>query len=101
MTFIVDIDDTLFISSKKETPNGIEYKVMECRGEITKVNMAYEQGHTIIIYTGRNWDQYKKTVAQLKKYGIMYHELVMGKPQGVYIDVTQCGKSIEEFLCVD
>ena len=98
MTFIVDIDDTLFISIKKETPRGVEYKIIECRGEIAMVNMAYEQGHTIIIHTGRNWDQYKKTVEQLKNYGIMYHELIMGKPQGIYIDATQCGKSIEEFL---
>ncbi len=56
------------------------------------VNRLYAEGHTIIIHTarfmGRNegninntyYQGYKLTKEQLARWGVCYHELVMGKP---------------------
>jgi hypothetical protein len=54
--------------------------------EIDLVNKKYKDGHTIILHTGRGWDQYEITIMQLKKFGIKYHQLVCGKPIGIYVD---------------
>jgi hypothetical protein len=102
MNFVVDIDDTLL-----KTPSKVcgkcgrkIYDVENVRineKEIVLMNELYEQGNVIILHTGRNWDCYDVTIKQLKKYGIKYNQLVMGKPQGVYID-RDSYKSITEFL---
>ena len=78
--FVIDIDDTILFCEKNyknPTPDEMEIK---------HINKLYEKGHTIIIHTGRNWDKYELTVNQLKQFNVKYHELVMGKPQGIYID---------------
>lgn len=89
MTLAIDIDDTLIVS-EKVTCNKcgrITYKnPIPILNEIKQIKQLYKKGHTIILYTGRNWDCYDLTVKQLKKFKIKYHELVMGKPQGIYVD---------------
>ena len=64
--------------------------------EIKLVNKYYNIGHRIILWTGRNWDKYEITKAQLEACKIKHHELIMGKPQGVYVDVDSL-KSLKEF----
>ena len=54
--------------------------------EIKRINKLCSQGHTIILWTGRNWDCYAATKKELLDAGILHHELIMGKPQGIYID---------------
>jgi hypothetical protein len=97
--FIVDFDDYLILYEDREYES---YPAKYLTGfpnqkEIDKVNELYDQGATIIIHTGRNWDKYKLTKKQLKEFGIKHHELVMGKPQGYYID-PRSWKNIEECL---
>lgn len=95
MTFIIDLDDTL-VKTKKI---GGEYKIQfPMQAEINAVNRAYNSGHTIIIYTGRGWDKYYQTICHLKEIGVKYNQLIMGRPQGIFIDSTECGRSIKEFL---
>jgi hydroxymethylpyrimidine pyrophosphatase-like HAD family hydrolase len=88
-TYVVDIDDTLLKSKKEfcDCCGRVKYTLF-CvyENEIKKVNELYKKGNTIVLWTGRNWDCYDMTKQQLKKAGIKYHELVMGKPQGVYVD---------------
>ncbi len=93
MTFVIDIDDTLI---KSEKPGYLRPE--EIKSETELVRMLYKSGYIIILHTGRNWDKYKLTINQLKKFGIPFHELVMGKPQGVYIDKDSY-KSINDYLC--
>jgi len=88
-TFVIDIDETLLFSKLVEC--GECFKTVyhfdkADRKEVSLVNKAYRQGHTIILHTGRGWDQYEVTKRQLEKARIKYHELVMGKPLGIYID---------------
>jgi hydroxymethylpyrimidine pyrophosphatase-like HAD family hydrolase len=89
MTFVIDIDGTLLISRSVDCDEcyHTNYFIDKVdKKEIALVNKAAKKGHTIILYTGRGWDQYEITKEQLKKAKIKYHELVMGKPQGIYVD---------------
>lgn len=100
MRFVVDIDDTLIVSLKItcEKCGRVTYKTDSVNlKEIQMVNAAYDAGHTIILWTGRNWDSYYATKIQLEETDIKYHELVMGKPQGVYVDKDAI-RSISEVL---
>jgi len=47
---------------------------------IELVNDLYKQNHTIIIYTARREEVREETEYYLKKWGVMYHALVMDKP---------------------
>lgn len=56
-------------------------------GAIETVNKLYDAGNIIIIYSSRTWVEYEMTVDWLRKYGVKYHQLFMGKPIGdVWID---------------
>ena len=83
MVFVIDLDDTLLLYEIDRVYSDAKPNIKEI--EIS--NKLYDEGNIIIIHTGRNWDKYVMTKNQLKKFGINHHELVMGKPQGVYIDV--------------
>lgn len=99
-TFVIDIDDTLIFSEKVYCAEcgRVTYKMTATHeGEIALLHDLFEQGHTIILHTGRNWDCYDLTVEQLAQAGINYHQLVMGKPQGIYVDKDSC-KSVREAM---
>lgn len=54
---------------------------------VETINELYDAGNTIIIYSARTWVEYEMTVDWLKRYGVKYHQLIMGKPIGdVWID---------------
>jgi hydroxymethylpyrimidine pyrophosphatase-like HAD family hydrolase len=47
----------------------------------------YDAGHTVIIWTGRGWEQFKMTKHWLDTNGFVYHQILMGKPiASVFID---------------
>lgn len=88
-TYVIDIDGTLIKSERVDC--GIcfraQYRIVKVnKKEIEAVNRHYAAGDTIILWTGRGWDLYKTTVDQLRRIGIRYHELYMGKPIGIYVD---------------
>lgn len=98
--FIVDIDDTLIKSEKKycEARGKMNYyNPQPIQSEIDQVNREFEKGNKIIIFTGRGGDIRELTEKQLKEVGVKYHELIMDKPDGIYIDATQAFRSIEEY----
>lgn len=87
MTLIVDIDDTLILYEDNSLKCLEKYKTGKPNvEEIELLNFFHDAGYNIILHTGRNWDKYNFTKKQMKKFGVKYHELVMGKPQGIYID---------------
>ncbi len=95
MTFVIDIDGTLINSSFSDSEG---YKVTSVDyDEINKIKKLYNDGHTIIIHTARRWDIYNITIKQLEDYNIKYHQLVMGKPSGVYVDKDSV-KTIGEYF---
>lgn len=96
MTLIVDIDDTLLLYDDHGIGSIEKYKTGKPNyEEIKRLNDHFYAGNTIILHTGRGWDKYDFTKEQLSKFGIKYHELVMGKPQGIYVDKDAI-KSLKE-----
>lgn len=58
---------------------------------VAVVNQLYAEGHTILIHTARGSttgiDWRGRTEAQLREWGVNYHQLYLGKPTAdVYID---------------
>ena len=56
-----------------------------------KINNLYNSGEYIILYTsrgsgsGKDWRFF--TQKQIKSWGVMYHELLLGKPQyDIFVD---------------
>ena len=96
MTIIIDIDETIFFSKKIDDYPYYEIDRIDEK-EIKLINELYDSGHIIIIHTGRNWDKYEVTTMQLKNNNVKYHQLVMGKPQGIYIDKDSY-KTLKECL---
>jgi hypothetical protein len=93
--FCFDLDGTI---CKTE---GLDYSAsvpMESR--IRHVNDLYRNGHYIIIFTARGTmsgqDHSVLTETQLKKWGLNFHELILGKPAAdIYIDDK--GQNSEEY----
>ena len=94
MTYIFDIDGTICSQTEGDYSKAIPFK-----NRIKKINSLYDEGHTIIYHTARGMGRtrnnvilsyklfYEYTSAQLAKWGVKYHDLFMGKPNGgIYID---------------
>jgi len=82
MTYCFDLDETLCYApvSPRDYRSAQPYKKA-----IIKVNELFDEGFTIVIFTGRggtsgvDWNEL--TVSQLKKWGVKYHRLIdKGKP---------------------
>jgi hypothetical protein len=100
MIILVDIDNNIIKSSytKCEHCGLNNYKLDSvCVEDVNKINELYDKGNTIIMFTGRNWNQYNVTKKTLSEIKIKYHELVMGKPAGVYFD-KDAVKDINEVI---
>jgi len=80
MQLIIDMDGTICTEEKTYSRSLAKPK----NGAIESINELYDNGHTIIIYSSRTWMEYEITFEWLKKYGVKYHQLVMGKPIGDY-----------------
>lgn len=84
MTYVVDIDNTLL---RSDGPPAYENAVPIVQ-EIEAVNAAHAAGHAIVIHTGRNEGKRLLTMLQLERFGVQFDVLVMGKPDGVYVDAA-------------
>lgn len=85
--FCFDIDNTICKTKKNNYLKSKPYK-----NKILLINKLYKKGYYIKIFTsrymGRNHEKkkkaieqgFKKTKFQLKKWGILYHKLIFGKP---------------------
>ena len=89
-----DIDGVICFSKDSNYDNS-----QPNRKAINKINNLYKEGHKIIIFTARYMGRtngnkeeaiklgYKKTLVQLKNWGLNYHELIFGKPSyDIFID---------------
>lgn len=85
MKLVIDIDGTLCTNEKdyKEAKPYMQF--------IDRVNELFDEGNTIWLFTARGSDTkldwIDVTKAQLKSWGVKYHELIFGKPSADrYID---------------
>lgn len=98
-TYIVDIDGTLCSLH----PANYE-KAQPYQDAINLVNSFYDEGHTIIIETGRGsttgvgkWIDITKK--QLNDWGVKYHQLkFVWKPGGDYLRIDDKCCRMEELL---
>jgi hydroxymethylpyrimidine pyrophosphatase-like HAD family hydrolase len=83
--YCFDVDDTILFS---EIDDAGEYNLTGKNERlIFEINRLYDNGCTIIIYTGRHWNHLQITIDQLQKVGVKYHTVVCGKPVAdIYID---------------
>lgn len=80
---IIDLDGVI----AEEKPTFERPLAKPIAGAKKSVNSLFEEGHTIVLYSARSWSEYLMTENWLKKNGIKYHQLIMGKPVGdVWID---------------
>lgn len=83
MRVVFDLDGT--ICEEKPTFEKCLAKILP--GAKEKINLLYDTGDTIIIYTGRSWAEYEMTKDWLNKNGIKFHQLLCGKPiYDIWID---------------
>ena len=90
-TFCFDIDNTICVTTKNNYN-----KSKKIVSKINTINNLHKKGHYIILFTarfmGRNKNNsikakkegYKFTYSQLKKWGLNFDELHMGKPSADY-----------------
>ena len=88
MKYVFDIDGTIC----SNTDGNYEHAepILE---RIKKINELYSKGHKIMFMTARGMGRYKNnrsraheefydfTLNQLKKWGVKFHELYLGKPE--------------------
>lgn len=75
MIIAVDIDGIL----TKETEGHDYEKRTPNKSNIKRVRELYAYGHTIVLYTARYHIDKTITEIWLKKHGVQYNKLVMGK----------------------
>ena len=80
MKYIVDIDGTICNNTHGDYTKAIPYAE-----RIEKINNLYRQGHEIVYWTARGSatgkDWYTLTVDQLHRWGVLYTDVKVGKPQ--------------------
>lgn len=97
--FCFDLDNTICTTKKKNY-----FSAKPKRKAIKLINKLYSKGHIIKIFTsrfmGRNKDSqqkakkqgFDKTQNQLKKWGLKYNILLMGKPSyDIFVDDKSYG----------
>jgi len=56
-------------------------------GAVEALQKLRDAGHTVVVYTARNWPEYRVTKKWLDDHGVPYDGLHMGKPVAdVWID---------------
>ena len=78
MQIVIDMDGTICTEMRQFSRCLAEPKA----DAVETINELYDAGNTIIIYSARTWVEYEMTVDWLKRYGVKYHQLFMGKPIG-------------------
>ncbi len=82
-TFCFDIDGTLCTNTHGDYANALPFTE-----RISHVNRLYAQGHTIKLFTARGattvMDWLEVTRIQISEWGLMHHELIMGKTHADY-----------------
>ncbi len=75
-TLLIDMDGTL-CTEERTFDRPLATPVP---GAKERVNRWHAEGHTIVIWTARGWEQYKITFKWLNDHGVKFDQLLMGKP---------------------
>ena len=80
MRLIIDLDGTICSEEKTYSRSMAQVKP----GAREYLSRMHSEGHTIIIYSARTWQEYEMTAHWLQTNQIPYHQLILGKPIGDY-----------------
>ena len=87
MVIMIDIDGTVC----EELSPFDRPLAKPIRGAVTAVNKLVKDGHTIVFWSGRGWEQYRVTEKWLRDHKFKYAQLLMGKPiANLIIDDRAC-----------
>lgn len=87
MVIMIDIDGTVC----EELAPFDRPLAKPLKGAVKAVNRLVKDGHTVVFWTGRGWDQYRVTEKWLDQHGFRYAQLLMGKPiANLIIDDRAC-----------
>lgn len=94
MIYVFDIDGTIC-----QNTNGKYEEAKPFLDRIQYINKLYEENNRIIFFTARGMHRfvgdadkahkqfYEFTYSQLESWGVKFHQLILGKPEGdIYID---------------
>lgn len=76
MVILIDIDGTIC----PEGPPLDRPRAKPLPGAIEAVNRLTEEGHIVVLWTGRGWTEYVATKTWLDEHGFKYAQILMGKP---------------------
>tara|TARA_Y100001958_G_C21018796_1_gene396164 strand:+ start:415 stop:744 length:330 start_codon:yes stop_codon:yes gene_type:complete len=78
MRIILDLDGTIC-----DEKNFFQRPLAKLKkGARNVINRLKKNGHTVIIYSARSWNEFEITKNWLRKNKIKYDQLVLGKPVG-------------------
>jgi len=80
MQLIVDLDGTI-CTEEKTFSRSMAKPIVDAKETLGNLK---EEGHTIIIYSARSWNEYEMTIQWLKDNHIPYDQVILGKPVGDY-----------------
>lgn len=86
MIYCFDIDGTLCTNT-----DGDYLRAEPWEHAIEQVNMLYDEGHTIKLFTARGTttgiDWREVTETQMNEWNVKFHELILGKPDAdIFVD---------------
>jgi len=93
-TYILDIDNTMSITPLDEDGNGIYHKAKPVQPVLDKINILYNEGHKVILFTARGMRTFQGDVQKIENHhrpilevwleenNVKYHQLIFGKPWG-------------------
>ena len=80
MQLIIDLDGTI-CSEEKTFSRSMAKPLPGAKDTLAKLK---EQGHTLIIYSARGWNEFEMTIKWLNDNEISYDQVILGKPVGDY-----------------
>ncbi|MGE0480796.1 MAG: hypothetical protein AB7Q17_10040 [Phycisphaerae bacterium] len=82
-TIMVDMDGVI-CTEERTFERALAQPLDGARDALAQLKAA---GHTVIVYTGRGWPEYRATKQWLDDHGMQYDAIHMGKPiADVWID---------------
>lgn len=96
-TYVFDIDGTIVTDTKSNYENAAPIQKA-----IEAVNFLYERGNKIVLMTARGAtsgvDHTELTEQQMSKFGVRYHQLIMGKKPAADIFVDDKAANIHDVI---
>ena len=80
MQLIIDIDGTI-CTEEKTFSRSMAKPIIGAKNTLDKLKA---EGHTLILYSARSWNEYEMTIKWLNDNKIPYDQVILGKPIGDY-----------------